>query len=83
MFVKWSFTNLLAKKTRFTFLNQLPLSYEIDQTCGCCKERYKGYEEWLKCKLCDHEAYMKLALKSNQHLLRSFSLFCSKVFIFI
>ena len=64
-------------------LNQLPLSYEIDQTCGCCKERYKGYEEWLKCKLCDHEAYMKLILKSNQHLLRSFSLFCSKVFIFI
>ena len=33
--------------------NQLPLSYEINQTCGYCKERYKGNEEWLKCKLCD------------------------------
>ena len=39
--------------------NQLPLSCEIDQMCGYCKERYKGNEEWLKCKLCDqwfHEA---------------------------
>ena len=39
--------------------NQLPLSYEIDQTCGYCKERYKGNEEWLEFKLCDlwfHEA---------------------------
>ena len=39
--------------------NQLPLSYETDQTCGYCKERYKGNEEWLECKLCDqwfHEA---------------------------
>ena len=39
--------------------NQLPLSYEIDQTCGYCKERYKGNEDWLECKLCDqwfHEA---------------------------
>ena len=38
--------------------NQLPLSYEIDQTCGYCKARYKG-NELLKCKLCDqwfHEA---------------------------
>ena len=25
--------------------NQLPLSYEINQTCGYCKERYKGNEE--------------------------------------
>ena len=33
--------------------NQLPLSYETDQTFGYCKERYKGNEEWLKCKLCD------------------------------
>ena len=33
--------------------NQLLLSYEIDQTCGYCKERYKGNEEWLECKLCD------------------------------
>ena len=24
--------------------NQLPLSYEIDQTCRYCKERYKGNE---------------------------------------
>ena len=30
--------------------NQLPLSYEIDQTCGYCKERYKRKED---CKLCD------------------------------
>ena len=39
--------------------NRLPLSYEIDQTCGYCKGRYKGNEEWLECKLCDqwfHEA---------------------------
>ena len=39
--------------------NQLRLSYETDQTCGYCKERYKGNEEWLECKLCDqwfHEA---------------------------
>ena len=39
--------------------NQLPLNYEIDQTCGYCKERQKGNEEWLRCKLCDqlfHEA---------------------------
>ena len=63
MFVKWSFTSLLTKQTRFTFSgiakranvcghNQLPLSYEIDQTCGYCKERYNGNEEWLKYKLC-------------------------------
>ena len=39
--------------------NQLPFTYEIDQTCAYCKERYKGNEEWLECKLCDqwfHEA---------------------------
>ena len=30
---------------------QLPLSYQIGQTCSCCKERYKGNEEWLQCKL--------------------------------
>ena len=38
---------------------QLPLSYEIDQKCGYCKERYKEKVEWLQCKLCDewfHEA---------------------------
>ena len=34
-------------------LNQLPLSYEIDQTCGYCKRRYKENEGWLKSKLCD------------------------------
>ena len=33
---------------------QLPLNYETDQTCGYCKDRYKGNEEWLDCKLCDH-----------------------------
>ena len=33
--------------------NQLPLSYEIDLTCGCCREIYKGNEELLECKLCD------------------------------
>ena len=32
--------------------NQLPLSYEIDQTWGYCKERHKGNEEWLEYKLC-------------------------------
>ena len=63
MFVKWSFTSLLTKQNHFTFSgtvkranvcgqNQLPLSYEIDQTSGYCKKRYKGNEEWLKCKLC-------------------------------
>ena len=39
--------------------NQLQLSYETDQTCGYCKERYKGNEEWLGHKLCGqwfHEA---------------------------
>ena len=39
--------------------NQLPLSHDIDQTCGYCKERYKGSEGWLESKLCDqwfHEA---------------------------
>ena len=39
--------------------NQLPLSYEIDQMCGYCKDIYKGNEERLDCKLCDrwfHEA---------------------------
>ena len=39
--------------------NQLPLSYETDKTCAYCKERYKGNQEWLECKLCDqwfHEA---------------------------
>ena len=34
--------------------SQHPLSYEIDQTCSSCKERYKGNEERLECKLCDH-----------------------------
>ena len=33
--------------------SQLSLSYETDQTCGYCKERCKGNEEWLECKLCD------------------------------
>ena len=33
--------------------NQLSLSYEIDQTCGYCKERYTGNEELLECKLCN------------------------------
>ena len=63
--------------------NQLPLSYETDQTCGYCKERYKENEEWLECKLCDqwfHEACFE---KLNQHLSRSFSLFCRKVSMFI
>ena len=32
--------------------NQLPLSYETDQTCGYCKEGYKGNGEWLDYKLC-------------------------------
>ena len=62
--------------------NQLPLSYETDQTSSYCKEKYKGNEEWLECKLYDqwfHEAF----LKNNQHLSRSFSLFCSKVLMFI
>ena len=39
--------------------NQLPLSYETDQTCSYRKERYKGNEELLEYKLCDqwfHEA---------------------------
>ena len=67
MFVKWSFTSLLTKQIRFHKEgdpeifghSQLPLSYEIDQTCGYCKEKYKGNEESLECKLCDqwfHEA---------------------------
>ena len=33
--------------------NQLSLSYEIDQTSGYCKERYKGNEEYLEYKLWD------------------------------
>ena len=39
--------------------NQLSVSYETDQTCGYCKERYRGNEEWLESKLRDqwfHEA---------------------------
>ena len=39
--------------------NQLPLSYEIDQTYSYCKKRFKGNEEWIQCKLCNqwfHEA---------------------------
>ena len=32
---------------------------------------------------CATSGFMKLVLKSNQHLSRSFSLFCSKVFMFI
>ena len=42
--------------------NQLPLSYETDQTCHYCKEKYKGNEEWLECKLYDqwlHEAFFE------------------------
>ena len=26
--------------------NQLPLSYETDQKCSCCKERYKENEHF-------------------------------------
>ena len=37
--------------------NQLSLSYEIDQTCGYCKERYTGNEELLECKLCNQWFY--------------------------
>ena len=39
--------------------NHLPLSCETDQTCSYCKERYRGNEEWLECKLYNqwfHEA---------------------------
>ena len=32
---------------------------------------------------CMTSGFMKLILKSNQHLLRSFSLFCTNVFMFI
>ena len=42
--------------------NQLPLSYKTDQTCRYCKEKYKGNEEWLECKLYDqwfHEAFFE------------------------
>ena len=66
MFVKWGFVSLLKEHKHFKEghpdvcgHNQLPLSYEIDPTCGYCKERNKGNEEWLECKLCDqwfHEA---------------------------
>ena len=68
MFVKWSFTSSLMKQTSFTFSgtaegdpevcwhNELPLSYETDQTHGYCKERYKGNEEWLECDQWFHEA---------------------------
>ena len=31
--------------------NQLPLNYKNGQTCGYCKGRYKGNEEWLDYKL--------------------------------
>ena len=47
--------------------NQLPLTYGIDQTCSYCKERYKGNEKCLECKLWT-SGFMKLVLKSNQHL---------------
>ena len=58
--------------------NQLPLSYETDQTCGYYKERYKGNEEWLSSVNCVTSGFMKLVLKSKQHLSRSFSHFVVK-----
>ena len=62
--------------------NQLPLSYESDQTCGYYKEKYKGNEEWFECNLCD-QWFHETCLKSNQHLPRSFSLFCSSFHVYI
>ena len=61
--------------------NQLPLSCEIDQTCGYCKERYKGNEEWLKCKLCDqwfHEA----CFERHHYSVVKFSCLCKSVLLF-
>ena len=46
--------------------NELPLSYEIAQKCGYCKERYKGNEEWLRCKLCD-QWFHEVCFEKNQH----------------
>ena len=62
--------------------NQLPLSYEIDQTCGYRKERTKEMKSGSSVN-CATSGFMKLVWKSNQYLSRSFSLFCSKVFMFI
>ena len=44
--------------------NELPLSYEIDQKCSYCKERYKG--KWLKCKLCD-KWFQEVCFEKKQH----------------
>lgn len=38
----------------------LPLSYDPNMKCGCCRGTYKEDEEWLECALCDqwfHEDY--------------------------
>ena len=62
--------------------NQLPLSHEINQTCATAKKDTKEMKSGSSVN-CATSGFMKLVLKSNQDLSRSFSLFCSKVFMCI
>ena len=43
--------------------NELPLSLNANVLCPCCLQKYKEYDEWLKCRICDqwfhHECFYK------------------------
>ena len=79
MFVKWSFTSLLTKQTRSAFIGTAKRATR-KLTCGYCKKRCKGNEEWLDCKLCDHPTSMYLFKVSNKNTRKRCEI-CSKLTI--
>ena len=69
MFVKWSFTRLLMKQTR-------------SRRAAAAKKDTKDMKSGSSVN-CATSDFMNLVLKSKQHLSRSFSQFCNKVFMFM
>ena len=95
MLVKWSFTSLVTKQTRFTFSSSAKratrkfagtISFHwpmrLIRRAATAKKDIKEMKSTSNVN-CDTSRFIKLVLKSNQHLSRSYSLFCSKVFMFI
>ena len=93
MLVKWSFTSLLTKQTRFKFsgsTKRRPRSLwaqsasiklmRLIKRAPTAKKDTMEMTSGSRVK-CATNGFMKLVLKSKQHLSRSFSLFCSKVFV--
>ena len=95
MFVKWSFTSLVTKQTHFTFSGtakratrkfagtiSFHWAMRLIRRAATAKKDIKEMKSTSNVN-CETNRFIKLVLKSNQHLSRSYSLFCSKVFMFI